>query len=166
MNKNETVTKTDEQVLQSLPQIKKDMGGEKKPRGRRGGRPKGSKNKPKFFLPQQEDQQNWAAHAIPADTQPIEVIETGKADDIARPRSSTMYRRWQRSWIRPQFTISRKEAYDVFIKYLRSTGGKNALTEVIVNGSIGIGKLSDAALAKYLEKTNLLSRYPHEVIIK
>lgn len=163
MNKNETVT--DEQVLQSLPQIKKGAGGDKKPRGRKGGRPKGSKNKPKFFAPQ-DDSANWASHAIPVDTQPTEVIEASKQSEIARPRSGAIYRRWQRSWIRPQFTISRNEAYDVFLKYLRSSGGKNALKEVIINGSIGIGKLSDAALAKYLEKTNLLSRYPHEVIIK
>lgn len=169
MSKTElTMTQQDEQQLKNFPQMGIEAAQqEKKPRGRKGGRPKGSKNKPKG-LPPFPTGDNWAAHAIPVDTAPAPEAPPieGAPKGIEKPRSSTLYRRWQRGWIKPQFAISRNEAYEVFLKYLRSTNGKSALREVIVNGSPGIGKLSDAALAKYLEKTNLLSRYPHEVVIK
>jgi hypothetical protein len=85
---------------------------------------------------------------------------------VGRPRSAAIHRRWQRDMIAPQFHLSRKEAIEVFFKYLRSTRGKTALREIINSGSPGIGKLSDAQLGKYLEQTNLLSRYPHEVVIQ
>ncbi len=119
--------------------------------GRRG-RPKGSKNKPKFFAPTE----GW-------DQEAIEMTQRAK---VGKPRSAAYHRKWQREWIRPQFTLSRKEAYEIFFKYLRSSQGKSALRDLITQGSPGVGKLSDSALGKYLEQTSLLSRYPHEVIIR
>jgi hypothetical protein len=83
-----------------------------------------------------------------------------------RPRSAAIHRRWQRDMIKPQFHLNRREAFEVFFKYLRSTKGKTALRDIINQGSPGIGKLTDAQLGKYLEQTNLLSRYPHEVVIQ
>lgn len=119
-------------------------------RGR--GRPKGSKNKPKFYA---QPQEGWDQEAID--------MTQKKA---IRPRSEALHRKWQREWVKPQFTLSRKEAYEIFFNYLRSTRGKEALRDLIVKGSPGVGKLSDSALGKYLEQTNLLSRYPHEVVIR
>ena len=118
----------------------------------RRGRPKGSKNKPKFNVPTE----GW-------DQEAIEMTQRAK---VGKPRSAAYQRKWQREWIRPQFTLSRKEAYEIFFKYLRSAQGKSALKDLITQGSPGVGKLSDSALGKYLEQTSLLSRYPHEVIIK
>lgn len=118
----------------------------------RRGRPKGSKNKPKFFAPTE----SWDEEAI----------EMTKQAKVGKPRSAALHRKWQREWIRPQFTLSRKEAYEIFFKYLRSSPGKSALKDLIIQGSPGVGKLSDNALAKYLEQTSLLSRYPHEVVIR
>lgn len=85
---------------------------------------------------------------------------------VGKPRSAAIHRRWQRDMIKPQFHLSRKEAIEVFFSYLRSSRGKDALRNIINQGSPGIGKLSDAQLGKYLEQTNLLSRYPHEVVIE
>lgn len=89
-----------------------------------------------------------------------------EAAPVGRPRSAAIHRRWQRDMIKPQFHLSRREAFEVFFKYLRSTKGKKALADIINQGSPGIGKLTDAQLGKYLEQTNLLSRYPHEVVIQ
>lgn len=88
------------------------------------------------------------------------------ATAVKRPRSTALHRKWQREWLKPQFTLSRKEAYEIFFKYLRSAQGKSALMDIVKQGSPGVAKLSDNALGKYLEQTNLLSRYPHEVIIR
>lgn len=121
-------------------------------RGR--GRPPGSKNKPK--TPPVEDraysdqEEGWNVSATP---------------EIGRKPSMVLRRKWQREWIRPQFAISRKEVLELFTRYLRSSQGKKALQEVLMDGFSGM-KLSDGALGKYLEKTHLLSRYPHEVVIK
>lgn len=142
---NELTTGADERQL-LLTEVKEVM-----PRKKRGrGRPKGSKNKPKLFTPMTE---GWKTEGA------------SEAQPVAKPRSG-IYRKWQREWIKPQFALSRKEAYDLFLNYLRSVAGKPALKELIVEGSVGVGKLSDSALGKYLEQTNLLSRYPHEVVIK
>lgn len=85
---------------------------------------------------------------------------------VSRPRSAAMHRRWQRDMIAPKFHLTRKEALEVFFKYLRSTRGKEALRKIIAGGSPGIEKLNDGQLGRYLEQTNLLSRYPHEVLIQ
>lgn len=107
------------------------------PRGR--GRPKGSKN------------------ARPA------ALTEGWSHD----KTSTYTRKWQRTdKIRPQFAVTRKDATEILFDYLRSVRGKEALRDLIVSGTPGIGKLSDAALGKYLEMTGLLSRYPHDVIVR
>lgn len=118
----------------------------------RRGRPKGSKNKPRFGPPVE----SW-------DEEALEMTRTAR---VGKTRSAAYQRKWQREWIRPQFTLSRKEAYEIFFKYLRSSQGRAALKDFIIQGSPGVGKLSDSALGKYLEQTSLLSRYPHEVIIK
>lgn len=95
-----------------------------------------------------------------------EGFDVDESTNVGRPRSAAIHRRWQRDMIKPQFHLSRREAFEVFFKYLRSTKGKKALADIINQGSPGIGKLSDAQLGKYLEQTNLLSRYPHEVVIQ
>lgn len=106
------------------------------PRGR--GRPKGSKNKRPLM-----------------------------AEGWSHEKTSAYTRKWQKvDKIRPQFSVSRKDATEILFDYLRSVRGRTALRDMIVNGSPGIGKLSDVALGKYLELTGLLSRYPHDVIVK
>lgn len=117
-------------------------------RGR--GRPKGSKNKPKSFV---SENVGWDQEAI-------------EMTRLAKGKSVSMHRKWQREYIKPQFVLNRKDAYEIFFKYLRSAAGKEALRDLMVKGSPGVGKLSDSALAKYLEQTSLLSRYPHEVVIR
>lgn len=104
------------------------------------GRPKGSKNK------------KTAAS--------IDV----NAGEIA-PRSRAIYRKFQRSWVKPQFAITRNEAAALLTRFLRSKKGKNVLAAVIADGFKGIDRLSDTQLAAYLQKSSLLSRYPHEVVI-
>lgn len=120
-------------------------------RGR--GRPKGSKNKPKFLA---QPVENW-------DEEAVEMTRLGK---IEKAKSVSMHRKWQREYIKPQFVLNRKEAYEIFFKYLRSAAGKDALRDLMVKGSPGVGKLNDSSLARYLERTSLLSRYPHEVVIR
>lgn len=117
-------------------------------RGR--GRPKGSKNKPKFLT--SEPNEGWTAAPEP----PV----------FSRKPSVAVRRKWQRDWIRPHFAISRKQALELFVKHLRSAQGKGALQEILSEGFVGISKLPDTSLGKYLEKTHLLSRYPHDVVIK
>ena len=109
------------------------------------GRPPGSKNKPKG--PIEEQREGWFAGP------------SGKSPAL-------LQKKWQREYIRPQFVLSRKETLDLFLRYLKSTDGKNALSDILNEGFPGIGKLSDASLSKYVEKTGLLSRYPHDVIIR
>lgn len=105
-------------------------------RGR--GRPRGSKNKTKFLT------EGWS-----------------------HEKTSTYTRKWQRvQKLKPQFSLTRKDAYEILFSYLRSVKGKAALKEILISGTVGVGKLSDTSLGQYLEKTNLLSRYPHDVIIK
>lgn len=144
-NSEKQVEKSEEQSQQMLPDTAA-------PRMRRRGRPAGSKNKPKFVLPAED----WANETQNADGPGV----TG------RKRSHAIHRRWQRDWIRPQFVLSRKEAFEIFMKYLRSASGKVALRDMILKGNVGIEKLSNPQLGKYLEHTNLLSRYPHDVVIK
>lgn len=106
------------------------------PRGR--GRPKGSKNKRPMLT------EGWS-----------------------HEKTSTYTRKWQKvDKIRPQFSVSRKDTSEILFDYLRSARGRGALKDLIVNGTPGIGKLSDSALGKYMEMTGLLSRYPHDVIVK
>lgn len=118
-------------------------------RGR--GRPKGSKNKPKFFA--NEPKEGWA------NQQQEKMVVTKKPSIAVR-------RKWQRDWIRPNFAITRKQALELFVKHLRSAQGKGALQEILSDGFVGLTKLPDTSLGKYLEKTHLLSRYPHDVVIK
>lgn len=122
---------------------------------KRRGRPKGSKNRKTVYAMPDE---GWD------DESAVEMTTT--ATPVGKSRSAALHRRWQREWIRPQFTLARKEAYEIFFKFLRSSKGKEALRKLITNGSPGVGKLTDQQLGKYLESTNLLSRYPHEVVIK
>lgn len=121
----------------------------------RRGRPKGSKNRPKFgYIPtlgEQEAprQEGW------------EVTKR-----IGRPRSMAAHRKWQREWVLPQFVLSRKQAQDLLLKFLRSKPGKSALAAVINDGFVGIKKLPDVKLGEFLVNTNLLSRYPHQIVIR
>lgn len=83
-----------------------------------------------------------------------------------RPKSLAAQRKWQRDWVMPQFVLSRKQAQDMLLKYLRSKAGKNALAQVIEDGFVGFSKLPDNKLGEFLVGTNLLSRYPHEIVIR
>lgn len=83
-----------------------------------------------------------------------------------RPKSLAAQRKWQRDWVMPQFVLSRKQAHDMLLKYLRSKPGKAALTQVIEDGFVGLSKLPDNKLGEFLVGTNLLSRYPHEIVIR
>lgn len=127
----------------------------------RRGRPKGSKNRKSVYMLPDEgwDIDSSVEMATPTAT-PTATAPVGKA------KSAALHRRWQREWIRPQFSLTRKDAYEIFFKFLRSSKGKEALKKLITQGSPGVGKLTDTQLGKYLEQTNLLSRYPHEVVIK
>ena len=123
-----------------------------KKRGR--GRPKGSKNKPKFGL---------------SPTEQAPQRKPGWDIDIRKgfKTSSTSYqRKWQRGWVLPQFVLNRKQAQEILIKYLRSKPGKQALTSIITDGFVGTAKLADNKLGEFLVSTNLLSRYPHEIVIR
>lgn len=122
---------------------------------KRRGRPKGSKNKPKYgFIPKYEDQQPARA----------EGWETTKR--MGRPKSIAAHRKWQRDWVLPQFVLSRKQAQDLLHKFLRSKPGKVALAAVINDGFVGIKKLPDVKLGEFLVSTSLLSRYPHQIVIR
>lgn len=83
-----------------------------------------------------------------------------------RPKSLAAQRKWQRDWVMPQFVLSRRQAHDMLLKYLRSKPGKAALTQVIEEGFVGLSKLPDNKLGEFLVSTNLLSRYPHEIVIR
>ena len=125
-------------------------------RSHRRGRPKGSKNKPKFgFIPTTVDDE---------DHQRAEGWEPTKR--IGRSRSIAAHRKWQREWVLPQFVLSRKQAQDLLLKFLRSKPGKDALKMVINDGFVGIKKLPDVKLGEFLVNTNLLSRYPHQIVIR
>lgn len=120
-------------------------------RQKRRGRPKGAKNKPKFgYLPSaQPREEGW------------EITKR-----IGRPKSVAAHRKWQRDFVLPQFVLSRKQAQDMLLKFLRSKQGKPALAAVINDGFVGIQKLPDEKLGQFLVSTNLLSRYPHEVVVR
>lgn len=125
-----------------------------KTRPHRRGRPKGSKNKPKFGYvasPEYTDtrQEGWEA-----------------TKKMGRPKSIAAHRKWQREWVLPQFVLSRKQAQDLLLKFLRSKPGKSALSAVINDGFVGIKKLPDVKLGEFLVSTNLLSRYPHQIVIR
>ena len=113
---------------------------------KRRGRPKGSKNR--TFAGMQREE-GW-----------------GTAPKLGRPRSLAAHRKWQRDFVLPQFVLSRKQATDLLVKYLRSKPGKPALSSLLLNGFVGISKLPDNKLGEFLVTTNLLSRYPHEVVIR
>lgn len=83
-----------------------------------------------------------------------------------RPKSLAAQRKWQRDWVMPQFVLTRRQAVDMLLKYLRSKPGKNALTQIIEDGFVGLSKLPDNKLGEFLVGTNLLSRYPHEIVIR
>lgn len=83
-----------------------------------------------------------------------------------RPKSLAAHRKWQRDWVMPQFVLSRRQAQDMLLKYLRSKPGKSALLSVIEDGFVGLSKLPDNKLGEFLVSTNLLSRYPHEIVIR
>lgn len=83
-----------------------------------------------------------------------------------RPKSLITHRKWQRDWVMPQFVVSRRQAQDMLLKYLRSKPGKNALQAIIDRGFTGLSNLTDDKLAEFLISTNLLSRYPHEIVIR
>lgn len=120
----------------------------------RRGRPKGSKNRPKFGFspaPRGTREEGWTT-------------STGKV--FGKPKSLAAYRKWQREWVLPQFVLSRKQAQDMLVKYLRSKPGKAALTAVVIAGFPGLSNLPDNKLGEFLVSTNLLSRYPHEIVIR
>ena len=128
------------------------------PTAKRRGRPKGSKNRQRAYMMPDE---GWDTD----DTVDM-ATATAPSPSVGKGRSAALHRRWQREWIRPQFSLTRKDAYEIFFKFLRSSKGKEALKKLITAGSPGVGKLTDQQLGKYLEQTNLLSRYPHEIVIK
>ena len=116
------------------------------PPRRRRGRPKGSKNR--MFAGTQREE-GW-----------------GNVPRMGRPKSLAAHRKWQRDFVLPQFVLSRKQATDLLVKYLRSKPGKPALSSLLLDGFVGISKLPDNKLGEFLVGTNLLSRYPHEVVIR
>lgn len=127
---------------------------ERPERKRRRGRPKGSKNRPKFGMsptPRGTREEGWTDNA-------------GKV--FGKPRSLASHRKWQREWVLPQFVLSRKQAQDMLVKYLRSKPGKPALTAVVMAGFPGLSNLPDNKLGEFLVSTSLLSRYPHEIVIR
>lgn len=122
---------------------------------RRRGRPKGAKNKPKVaFAPEVQEYSDVKKEGW-------EVVKK-----MGRSKSIAAHRKWQRDWVLPQFVLSRKQAQDLLIKYLRSKPGKSALTVVLTDGFVGIKKLSDIKLGEFLVTTSLLSRYPHQIVIR
>jgi hypothetical protein len=122
---------------------------------KRRGRPKGSKNRPKYgFIPTYGE----------AEAPRQEGWEITKR--MGRPKSIAAHRKWQRDWVLPQFVLSRKQAQDLLHKFLRSKPGKAALAAVINDGFVGIKKLPDVKLGEFLVSTNLLSRYPHQIVIR
>lgn len=130
------------------------------PQKRRPGRPKGSKNKPKYgFVPVERQanlEEGWG-YAPP----------TPKAHKTFKAKSLAAHRKWQReTWALPQFVMSRKNAQELLVKYLRSKPGRNALITLVTDGFTGIGKMPDGKLGEFLVSTNLLSRYPHEIVIR
>lgn len=151
--------RTDSRVQEGAPT---QRGGTTR-RGR--GRPKGSKNKPKagmFFATQDTHPQEYSD----ARKEGWEVVTTAITKKIGKPRSAATHRKWQREWVLPQFVLSRKQAQDLLVKFLRSKPGKPALSAIVSDGFIGIKKLPDVKLGEFLVTTNLLSRYPHQIVIR
>lgn len=121
----------------------------------RRGRPKGSKNKPKFGL-----------MSVPQEYSDVRQEGWEVTKKIGRPKSIAAHRKWQRDFVLPQFVLSRKQAQDLLLKFLRSKPGKAALSAVINDGFVGIKKLPDIKLGEFLVSTSLLSRYPHQIVIR
>lgn len=117
-------------------------------RGR--GRPKGSKNRKYATTSAAASRRGWE----------------GDIKLSGRPKSLATHRKWQRDWVMPQFVLTRRQAQEMLLKYLRSKPGKSALTAVIQEGFVGLSKMPDNKLAEFLISTNLLSRYPHEIVIR
>lgn len=116
----------------------------------RRGRPKGSKNRIFGELPHTR-------------------AEYGSGTQLrikGRPKSLAAQRKWQRDWVMPQFVLTRRQAQDMLVKYLRSKPGRTALGQIIENGFVGLSKLPDNKLGEFLVGTGLLSRYPHEIVIR
>lgn len=118
---------------------------------KRMGRPRGSKNRAKFGQAfRQPREEGWGPGV----------------KSLGRTKSLAAHRKWQRAFVMPQFVLSRKQAQDLLVKYLRSKPGKAALTEIVSEGFLGLSKLPDHKLGEFLVSTNLLSRYPHEIVIR
>jgi hypothetical protein len=113
---------------------------------KRRGRPRGSKNR--LFAGMQREE-GW-----------------GPTPKLGRPKSLAAHRKWQRDFVLPQFVLTRKQATDLLVKYLRSKPGKPALSSLLLDGFVGTSKMPDNKLGEFLMTTNLLSRYPHEVVIR
>lgn len=113
---------------------------------RKRGRPKGSKNRT-YRRPREE---GWG--------------NGGRM--FGRAKSVAAHRKWQREWVLPQFVMSRKQAQDLLVKFLRSKAGKPALSSLVSEGFAGLSKMPDNKLGEFLVSTNLLSRYPHEVVVR
>lgn len=109
---------------------------------KRRGRPKGSKNR----VGRRQREEGWG--------------------NFGRPRSLAAHRKWQRDWVLPQFVMSRKQAQELLVKYLRSKPGKAALSSIVNGGFEGLSKMPDNKLGEFLVSTSLLSRYPHEVVVR
>jgi len=123
--------------------------------GKRGrGRPPGSKNKPKVEL-QEPQQEGW-----------FKVQRTAKVSPPQTKGTILHQKKWQRDLVKPQFVLTRDDTTEIFLQFLKSSAGKKALTDLVFDGFPGIGKLSDASLGKFVEHLGLLSKYPHDVIIK
>ena len=121
-------------------------------RRRRPGRPKGSKNRPKFgATPKGAREEGW-------------FTKSGKP--FGKARSLAAHRKWQREYVLPQFVLSRTQAQDLLVKFLRSKPGKKALATIISDGFVGLSNMPDNKLGEFLVSTNLLSRYPHEIVVQ
>lgn len=122
---------------------------------RKPGRPKGAKNKVKRIdeLFSKDDRAMRKAY------------KKQEGWDYSKS-SSTEMQRERRYRFTPQFTISRKDAYEMLFKYLRSVKGRLALRNMILHGFAGVGELTDEALENYIENENLISKTRHEVVIQ
>jgi hypothetical protein len=120
---------------------------------RKPGRPKGSKNKVKALG------ELFDKESLP------KVKRQEEGWDFSKPAGESRQRR-ARSRFTPQFTISRKDAYEMLFKYLRSVKGRMALKNIILNGFVGVGELTNDDLESYIEHENLISGSKHEVVIQ
>jgi len=126
------------------------------PAQRKPGRPKGSKNK-QHTLDQMFDKESISRKRV---AKRQEGWEYASKEDMDRRQ------RKARTRFTPQFTISRKEACEMLFKHLRSVKGRMALKNIILNGFVGVGELTDDDLQSYIETENLISNTKHEVVIQ